>query len=133
MVNVDIQILNHDGNLRDAGALAAMAALMTARIPKYDGEKIVFGEYEGTVPLKDNPTETTIAKVGDVLLVDTTAEEEAAIDTRITIGITKKGDICALQKSGNGYFTSEELEKAAEIAIEKGEQLREHLKSLTAS
>ncbi|MBR9682104.1 MAG: exosome complex protein Rrp42 [Candidatus Aenigmarchaeota archaeon] len=129
MVNVDIQIMDHDGNLRDAGALAAMAALMVARKPKYDGERIVFGEYEGKLPLTDSPTETTIFKIADNLLVDATAEEEYAVDALITIGTTKKGDICAIQKSGEGYFTEEELLKAAELAIAKGKELQKHLKA----
>ena len=129
MVNVDIQVMDHDGNLRDAGALAAMAALMTARIPKYDGERIVFGEYEGTVPLNDSPTETTIFKIAGNLVIDATFEEESAVDALITIGITQKGDICAIQKSGEGYFTEEELVKAAELAIAKGKEIRKHLKA----
>ena len=129
MVNVDIQIMDHDGNLRDAGALAAMAALMTARLPKYDGERIVFGEYEGKVPLTDSPTETTIFKIAGNLVIDATAEEENAVEALITIGITQKGDICAIQKSGEGYFTEEELLKAAELAIAKGKELRKHLKA----
>jgi len=129
MVNVDIYVTDHDGNLRDAGALAAMAALLTARIPKFDGERVIFGEYEGTVPLNDTPTETTIAKISNNLLIDTTIEEESAIDALITIGVTKKDEICAIQKSGSGYFTEEELIKAAEMAIEKGKQLRKHLKA----
>ena len=35
IVCVDLQILNHDGNLIDAAALAAVAALLNAKIPEY--------------------------------------------------------------------------------------------------
>lgn len=33
---VDLYIIDHDGNLFDASMLATMAALMTARLPKYE-------------------------------------------------------------------------------------------------
>jgi len=132
MVNVDINIIDHDGGLIDAGSLAAMAALITARIPKIVDERIVFGEYTGGLPLNDMPTETSIGKIADKLLIDTTFEEENALEARITIGITQDGNICAIQKGGSGYFTTEELFKAAEIAIAKSEELREYLKSLSS-
>ncbi|MFQ5648264.1 MAG: RNA-binding protein, partial [Candidatus Aenigmatarchaeota archaeon] len=39
-VFVDTQIINHDGNLVDAAALAATAALHTAVFPEFDGERV---------------------------------------------------------------------------------------------
>ena len=41
VVFVDVYVLNHDGNLIDAAALAAMSALMNTKMPNYeikDGE-----------------------------------------------------------------------------------------------
>src|SRR5208283_5486504 len=40
-VYVDIYILNYDGNLFDAGCLAAMGALVNTKVPEYEDEKVV--------------------------------------------------------------------------------------------
>ena len=38
---VDLYVLNYAGNLFDAGTLAAMAALLTTKVPKYEGDKAI--------------------------------------------------------------------------------------------
>ncbi|RLG17566.1 RNA-binding protein, partial [Nanoarchaeota archaeon] len=43
-VFVDIYVINHDGNLIDAAALGAVAALKDARFPKLEEGKVVYGE-----------------------------------------------------------------------------------------
>ncbi len=127
MVNVDIHVLDHNGNIIDAAALAAMAALLNTKIPKYDGEKILYGEYDGMLPVVDRPVEVTIGKISGKLLVDTNLEEESALDARLTVATNSKGEICAMQKGEKGFFTFEEIEKAVELASEKGNELRKLL------
>jgi len=124
MINIDIDILDHDGNLIDAGGLAAIAALLDAKIPKYEDEKIVKGEFIGNLPVVDMPIPVTITKISNKLLLDTNVEEEDAMDARITISSNKDNNLCAMQKGGDGHFTTEELEKAVDLAIEKGKELR---------
>lgn len=123
-VNVDIHVLDHDGNLIDASALAAIAALKTAQIPKYENEKVVYEEHVGKVPVRDVPIAVTIAKISNKLLIDTNLEEESALDARITIATNNEGNICAVQKGGTGFFTTEELKQAADLSIMKGNELR---------
>ena len=42
---MDLYVLNYDGNLFDAGTLAAMAALMNTKVPKFeDGKAVEDGE-----------------------------------------------------------------------------------------
>jgi exosome complex component RRP42 len=124
MVNVDIHVLDHDGNLIDASALGAMAALKNARIPKYADEKIVFGEYQGKLPIVSTPIAVTVTKISSKLLIDANLEEETALDARITIATNEKGQLCAIQKGGKGFFTTEEIKEAANLSIEKGKELR---------
>jgi len=124
IVNVDIHVLDHDGNLIDAGALGAITALLNTKIPKYEDKRVVYGEYSGKLPMKDVPIAVTIGKISDKLLIDLNLEEENALEARITVATNKKGEICALQKGGNGYFTTAELEKAADLSILKGKELR---------
>jgi exosome complex component RRP42 len=127
-VNIDIHVLDHDGNLIDASALGAMAALLNAKIPRYEDEKVVYGEYEGKIPIKDTPIAVTVTKISNKLLIDANLEEESALDARITIATNENGDLCAIQKGGTGFFTSEELKKAADLSIEKGKELRALIK-----
>ncbi len=126
VVNVDVQIMNHDGNLLDAAFLASIAALLNAKLLKYDAEnnKVLYGQPEQPLPLTEKPIEVTVRKISGKLMVDTTAEEESALDARLTIATTASGQICAMQKGEKGFFTSEEVLKAVNIAVEKGKELR---------
>ena len=133
-VSIDIHILNYDGNLIDAASLAAIAALQDAKLPKIDLEKKTIVKdgpmvvrTKDKLPLMDAPVEVTIFKIGKKLLVDATAEEEESLEARVTMATNEKGNLCAMQKGGPGYFTTEELIQAADIAIEKGKELRRAL------
>jgi exosome complex component RRP42 len=128
MVNVDIHVLDFDGNLIDAGSIGAMAALMDVKIPKYEDGKINTEESTGKMPLRDNIIEVTTVKISDKLLLDPTVEEESAIDARITLAINEAGNICAAQKGGNGYFTKDEITKAIDLSILKSNEIRNMIK-----
>ena len=127
-VNIDVYVLDHDGNFIDAGALAAIAAVMDAKLPEYKNEKINYAKLTTPLPVKDMPIAVTIAKIGNKILVDPQIEEENAMDARITITTTREGDICSIQKGGEGFFTTNELEKAADLSIAKGKEIRTLLK-----
>jgi len=82
------------------------------------------GQPDQPLPITDKPVEVTVAKIYGKLLLDTTAEEESALDARLTIATTGSGQICAMQKGGKGFFTAEEVLKAVELAVGKGKELR---------
>ena len=125
MVNVDLQIINDAGNLIDLCGIGAITALLTCRIPKTEGDKVLFGELTDQVlPVVDIPIPITVCKTGNVLIVDPTLKEEESIENRVTVTTNKDGNICSLQKGGSGFFTTEELLKAADISILKGREIR---------
>ena len=128
IVNVDIHVLDHDGNLIDASAIGAIAALLVTKVPKYENEKIKLSEYERDLPVRDIPVAITTVKIGDKLLIDPTVEEEEALDARMTLATNEEGKICAGQKGGDGYLTTAELEKAADLSILKGKEIRNLIK-----
>jgi exosome complex component RRP42 len=128
VVNVDIHVLDHDGNLLDAGALGAIAALLKTEMLKYENKKIVYEEKTGKLPVKDIPIAVTVVKISDKLFIDPNLEEEHNLDARITITTNKNGEICSIQKGGKGYFTMEEILKAADLSISKGKELRKLIK-----
>lgn len=127
IVFIDVYVLNHDGNLIDASALAALAALLNTKMFKYDIEDGEIVKKPGYTPLPviNYPIAVTFAKIGDKLLLDTGLDEEQVMDARLTMTLDKNGNICAIQKGGgSGYFTKEEILEAAKIALEKTEELR---------
>lgn len=129
VVFVDIYVLNHDGNLIDASALAAVSALVNTKMSNYeikDGEVQVKPGYE-QLPLRKHPITVTVAKIGDKLLVDPLLEEELVMDARVSIAIDDDDNICAMQKGGNGYFEPAEILEAAKIAKAKAKEIRKKL------
>jgi len=129
VVFVDVYVLNHDGNLIDASALAAVAALMNTKMSNYeieDGEVKIKTGYQ-QLPIKKHPITVTCARIGDKLVVDPLLEEEQVMDARISIAIDDDDNICAIQKGGSGYFEPKQVFEAAKIAKEKANQIRKKL------
>jgi len=131
MAMIDIYIQNHDGNLIDAAALAAIAALLKAKFPKYNAEKECADYSEHTnekVPMLHKPIAISFSKVGEYTFVDSTDEEEKVEDAKITIITDEEGNINGIQKSGYGGMSEEEINNCVEIALHKAAELRKHLK-----
>jgi len=134
-VFIDIFSINADGNLLDAAGLAAILALANAEMPKYDAEegKVLYGESTGEkLPLaKEIPIAITVHKIGDVLVVDPTREEEDLTDTRITIG-SSNGSISSMQKGEAKGLSIEEMEKVIDLSLkterEIFKKIEKHLK-----
>ncbi len=129
VVFVDIYVLNHDGNLIDASALAAVSALANAKMPNYevkDGE-VKFKTGYAPLPLNSHPITVTMAKINGKLVVDPGIEEEQVMDARVSMAINDDGNICAIQKGCPGFFTQQEILEASKLAQEKAAELRKKL------
>lgn len=123
-VFIDIHMINHQGNLLDASALAALVALLNTRIPKLDGEKILRGDFERQLPVQHKPINVTVCKIRDKFLLDPILEEEGVVEVKLSVAVREDEKICALQKQGHGELTIEDLERMIRIAIEKSSELR---------
>jgi len=129
-VSIDICTINDEGGLQDAACLAVLAALKNTKMPKlnenndvdYDAEKTKEG-----LPLSKEPVEVTVVKVGDQFLVDLLSDEEKAIEARLTVAVTEKGTVCALQKGGATPLSPEDIDKMIEIAQKLAPTLRKAL------
>ena len=130
MVFVDIQIMNHDGNLIDAAALAVISALHNTKMPEYDtkSEKVNFDKKTKSLPVSCKPITITIHKIGDNLIVDPTREEEVIVDTRFTVATIDNGNLCAIQKGGVKSLSLDEIYKAFDLSIKKGKEIRKLIK-----
>jgi exosome complex component RRP42 len=130
VVFVDVYVLNHDGNLIDASALAAVSALLNTKMPNYevkDGEVLIKQGYT-PLPMKSHPITVTLGKINDKLIVDPWLEEEQVIDSRLTMAFNDEGNICAIQKGGAGYFTQQQILEGMKLAQKKAAELRKQMK-----
>jgi len=106
-IYVDLYVIDHDGNLLDAAAIAATAALQSLELPEYRDGKII-REERTPKKLLEVPTYCTFVKIGDKLVLDPLYAEEIVADARITFCV---GDdtLYAIQKAGHGAFMKEEV------------------------
>ena len=131
MVFVDIYILDHDGNLIDAAAMAALGALANAKMFEFevkDGEA-KFKDKQMPLPMQNYPVPITTAKIDGTMVLDPCLEEESVMSCRLTVTTDQKDRICAMQKGGLGAFTPEEIKQAVSIAISKSRDLRKKILS----
>lgn len=131
LIFIDIYPINDAGNLFDAAALAAFAALKDAKFPEYDekAETVKYDKKTGqSVPLEKTPVACTILRIGDKLIVDPTSEEEKASDARLTAVSLENGNLCAMQKGGYIPLTSEDIMQMVELSLTKAKELRKILK-----
>jgi exosome complex component RRP42 len=129
VVFVDVYVLNHDGNLIDASALAAVSALLNTKMPNYevkDGEIVIKQGYT-PLPMKSHPITVTLGKINNKLIVDPWLEEEQVMDARLTMAFNDEENICATQKGGAGSFTQQQISEGMKLAQEKAAELRKKM------
>lgn len=127
-VAIDVCTMNDDGNLIDASALAALAAVRDAVFPVYADEKVDYKhKTDKKLPLTVQPLAVTVYKIGTFLIVDPQPDEEKVMEARLTITTTEEGKICSLQKGGDQPLTIDEIDQMAGIALDKAKQLRKLL------
>jgi exosome complex component RRP42 len=132
-VFIDCSVLNTDGNLLDATSYAVVSALLSSNLPVFemqDGKVVDTGKLQDP-PLTTVPVSITAVRIGDTILLDPTAEEEACMNARITITTNSNSEYAAIQKGFAGGFTRDQIKKAAEVARIKGEEVRARLLELT--
>ncbi|NOJ29495.1 MAG: exosome complex component Rrp42 [Nitrososphaeraceae archaeon] len=133
---VDCSIINADGNLFDATSYAVVSALCSSKLPVFDiqdGDKVIDTKQKQPAPITTIPISLTFAKIGNNVILDPTSEEEACMNSRITITTNSNGEYTAIQKGQTGSFTVEEIKNISEIARIKGETIRGKLKELIES
>ena len=123
IVFIDIHVIDYDGNLFDTASLAALAALLTAKVP---AERFEVGE-DYPLPLKEPPVSCTSVKYNNVVVMDASLDEEEIAEARLTVATDENGDIRAMQKGLNGSFSVDEIKKVIKSSIDNGKKIREQL------
>jgi exosome complex component RRP42 len=128
-VFIDLCTLNDAGNLFDAFALGAIAALKDTRYPAFDGTEVNYKEHtEEKLPLSAEPIEVTTYKVGKHFIVDPSFQEQECFDARLTVAFSEDNTICAMQKGGDEGLTIEDIDTMIELSKKKSAELRSILK-----
>ncbi|MBS3052654.1 MAG: exosome complex protein Rrp42 [Candidatus Aenigmarchaeota archaeon] len=126
-VYVDVHIINHDGNLIDASSLAAVSALLNARIPKLEDKTVIRTEFTGKLPVVKKPITVTIGKIMNNFLVDPTKDEEDIFDSRLSVATIEDGKICAMQKGNKTGLKESDVEEMIKLSTKKAKELRKLL------
>lgn len=127
-VMIDIHVLSDQGNIFDACALGAIAALRTAIVP---AERFDIGEdYPLTVSM--TPTMASFTRVGGRYVLDANEEEELGGDERIHITLGDEGHLHSLQKGLRGTLTPAEFAEILEVAQSRCVELAELVNSKEA-
>lgn len=121
MVFIDVHVLDDGGNIMDASALGAIAALMTAKLP---ASRFGLGD-DSVVPLRDVPVSVTAVEIGGSIMLDPSMDEESIAGTKLTVTSNQAGELSAMQKSGVHPLTTEQINYIVDIAIEKAKEIRE--------
>jgi len=134
----DIYLIDHDGNIIDAGMLSSMLALNLAKIPKIvsiEDDNIVVDKTvkETPLPLNLNVVTVTIGLIDEIPLVDPLLEEELVIDSKITIAFDEKGRITGIQKAGMKGIRTPVLDEVVDIASKKASELHELLRKILSN
>lgn len=127
-VMIDIHVLSDCGNIFDACALAAIAALRTAIIP---AERFDIGE-DYPLPISMTPTMSSFTRVGGRYVLDANEEEELGGDERVHITLGDEGHLHSLQKGLRGTLTPAEFAEILEVAQSRCAELAELVNSKEA-
>ena len=155
MIFVDLHIIDYDGNLFDAASLAALAALMTTKVPISNLDEEDIKNYEKTLtemskkagadktgikkiidslkkgdfpfPISTPPISCTFVKFNGNVVIDPALDEEEIAEARLTVATDEQGDIRAMQKGLNGSFNTDEIKKVIKASINNGKKIREQL------
>ncbi len=128
-VILDLFAISDDGNLFDAFALAAIAALRTATVP---AERFDVGE-DYKLPISGTPIMCSYQKVGGGFVYDATKREELGGDERIHITLGDEGHVHSLQKGLRGVFNRTDFADIMAAAQKRCAELREIVHKLEES
>ncbi|MEM4648685.1 MAG: RNA-binding protein, partial [Nitrososphaerota archaeon] len=121
-----IYVLDYDGNYFDPSLISALAALATAKIPRYeivDGKPQKTDEYF-SLELNSLPFTAMVGVIGEKFLLDPQLEEEKVLDVSLVVGADERGDITCVQKSSPGQIPIELMDSIIDAVIEKTGEIR---------
>lgn len=132
MVFLDLHVLDYDGNLFDACSLAALAAVLNAKMPN-TRYKVEGRPDDEPLPTSEPPISCTTVKLGKALLADPSLDEDLTFDARLTVACDQEGAVRAMQKGGIGSFSVDEVKTIIKMSQVAGARIRKVLTDAVAS
>jgi exosome complex component RRP42 len=130
VIFIDCYMMDYYGNLTDAAAIAAITAMINAKIPSAEldenGEPVWDGNYM-PIPINEIPISITFGRIGDQIFADPNLSEDLVLDGKIAFAIDEKDHITSIQKYGDATWTTDEVLETGKKAIEIANELREKL------
>ena len=126
IIFIDIWALDDDGNLMDASALAAIAALLNTTVP---AERFEVGN-DFPLPVRDLPVAITSLVFEDKILVDPCLDELSIGKNTITITTDQNDNVVSIQKSGPFLLSESTFDRLIDLSIEKAREVRELLRDV---
>ncbi|KAJ3165846.1 Exosome complex component RRP42 [Geranomyces variabilis] len=141
VLNVDALVLDYGGGLLDAIFAATRGALHNTRMPKATVEQtdgrvefeIADEETEIVAGWEDVPLTVSMSKIGYRHIVDPTPLEELCSSARLTVAVNRRGNLCALQKGGEGGIEPSLLAEMVQTAKQLGQTLLSKQDTLLAA
>ncbi|XP_060532356.1 exosome complex component RRP45 [Cylas formicarius] len=133
---VDINVLNHEGNILDCASIAALAALAHFRRPdiSWDGEefKIYSHKQRDPIPtvLHHYPVCVSfgIYKEGEFILADPNLLEEGVADAFLSVALNSYKELCGLHLGGKTQLAPEVILETTHKAAKRASHLVELIK-----
>ncbi len=130
IIFVDIYTIEYDGNLYDASSLAAIAALMTTKLPEVVLDENDNPQLTGNMipmPIQSIPIEVTTALIGNNLVVDPSLKEEQVMNARLTIAVDEQERLTTMQKGGVYPISESKVYESIDLAVRKSKEIRKIL------
>ncbi len=121
LIFIDVHVLDHDGNLMDASALGALAALLTAKKPS---ERYGYGA-DTPLPIQEYPVAVTAVDLDGEIMLDPSLDEQTIASSRLTVISGAGGALAGMQKAGTGTLSSEDISRVVKLASSKATQIRD--------
>ncbi|EDO40802.1 predicted protein, partial [Nematostella vectensis] len=139
-VRVDIQVLDHSGNILDCACISAITALSHFRRPdvSVSGEEVtIHSEADrDPVPLSilHMPICVTFAFFdnGELLLVDPNDKEEAVMDGHMMMALNIHREVCGAVMGGGVSLETDQIIRCSNIAVVKVAEITELIEKALA-
>ncbi|KAK4887566.1 hypothetical protein RN001_003837 [Aquatica leii] len=137
---VDVNVLNHEGNIIDCASIAALAALAHFRRPDItcDGEDTIIHSYSERDPIHTvihhYPVciSYAIFNEGDVIVADPTLLEEGVADANLIIGLNGYKEVCGLHLGGKAFLDPDSILRCTTKAAGRANIVIQHIKKVLA-
>ncbi|XP_062538305.1 uncharacterized protein LOC134206595 [Armigeres subalbatus] len=140
-LRVDINVLNHEGNVIDCASIAALTALAHFKRPdvSLNGEEVIIHNIHerDPIPIGINHFPICVSygifNKGKLAVADPTYLEERVAEAKIVFGMNSYGELCGLHLGGITLTSSDLLLRTATKAAKRARTIVQKIKDVIQS